>query len=91
VTAIITKKRGKILTVAEAGDLTRVIAEIPVAESFDLASELRSVTAGKAFWGLEFSRWSPVPDSLLMDVVKKIRERKGLPLEPPKVSDFLSP
>ncbi|MBE9390711.1 elongation factor EF-2 [Fervidicoccus fontis] len=91
VTAIITKKRGKIITVAEAGDLTRVIAEIPVAESFDLASELRSVTAGKAFWGLEFSRWSPVPDSLLMDVVKKIRERKGLPLEPPKVSDFLSP
>lgn len=91
VTAIITKKRGKILTVAEAGDLTRVIAEIPVAESFDLASELRSVTAGKAFWGLEFSRWSPLPDSLLMDVVKKIRERKGLPLEPPKVSDFLSP
>ncbi|MEM3285649.1 MAG: elongation factor EF-2, partial [Fervidicoccaceae archaeon] len=91
VTAILTKKRGKILNVTEAGDLTRLIAEIPVAESFDLASELRSATVGKAFWGLEFSRWAPVPDSILSDIVRKIRERKGLPPEPPKVSDFLSP
>ncbi|MGC9114743.1 MAG: elongation factor EF-2 [Fervidicoccaceae archaeon] len=91
VTAVLTKKRGKILTVTEAGDLTRLIAEIPVAESFDLASEIRSATVGKAFWGLEFSRWAPVPDSILPEIIKKIRERKGLPPEPPKISDFLSP
>ncbi len=91
VTAVLTRKRGRIITVTQARDMTRLIAEIPVAESFDLASELRSATAGRAFWGIEFSRWAPVPDSLLMDIVHKIRERKGLPPEPPKVQDFLSP
>ncbi len=90
VTAVITRKRGRIITVTQAGDMTRLIAEVPVAESFDLASELRSVTAGRAFWGIEFSRWAPVPDSLLMDVVRKIRERKGLPPEPPSYKDFIS-
>jgi len=91
VTAVLTRKRGRILAVTQAGDLTRIVAEIPVAESFDLASELRGATAGRAFWGMEFSRWAPVPDSLLPELIKRIRERKGLPPEPPKPQDFLSP
>jgi elongation factor 2 len=90
VTAVLTRKRGRIITVTQARDMTRLIAEIPVSESFDLASELRSATAGRAFWGIEFSRWAPVPDSMLMDIIRQIRERKGLPPEPPKVQDFLS-
>ncbi|MEM1605122.1 MAG: elongation factor EF-2 [Fervidicoccaceae archaeon] len=91
VTAVITKKRGKILEVSQVGDLSRVIAEIPVAESFDLAPELRGASAGRAFWGTEFSRWSPVPDSLLMDIVAQIRKRKGLPPQIPSPKDFLGP
>ncbi len=90
VTAVLTRKRGRIITVTQAGDMTRLIAEVPVSESFDLASELRSATAGRAFWGIEFSRWAPVPDSMLMDLVRKIRERKGLKPEPPTVKDFIS-
>jgi len=68
-----------------------VMAEIPIAESFDLATELRGSTAGKAIWGTEFSRWAPVPDSMLEDLIKKIRERKGLPPRPPSVDDLLGP
>ncbi len=90
VTAVISRKRGRIVTVTQSGPIARIIAEIPVAESFDLASELRGATAGKAFWGTEFSRWAPVPDSLLLDLVRKIRERKGLPPSPPKPEDFIS-
>jgi elongation factor 2 len=91
VTAVITKKRGKILEVSQVGDLSRVIAEIPVAESFDLAPELRGASAGRAFWGTEFSRWAPIPDSLLMDIVTQIRKRKGLPPQIPSPKDFLGP
>jgi len=89
VSTIITKKRGRILEVLQHGVLTRVIAEVPVAESFDLAEQLRGATAGKAIWGQEFSRWSPVPDSMLMDLIAKIRQRKGLKPEPPKPEDFI--
>src|SRR5205807_8046511 len=45
-------------------------------------------TQGRAFWGLEFARWSPVPTSLLQSVVEGIRKRNGLSLEPPKASDL---
>lgn len=89
VTAVITRRRGKILDVGQMGDMTRVIAEMPVAESFDLASELRSASAGRAFWGTEFSRWAPVPDSMLADLVAQIRKRKGLPPQIPSPRDFL--
>ncbi len=89
ITTIITKKRGKILQVSQQGPVARILAEIPVAETFDLAEQLRGATAGKAIWGQEFSRWAPVPDSMLMDIVRKIRERKGLKPEPPKPEDFI--
>ena len=89
ITTIITKKRGKILQVSQQGPVARILAEIPVAETFDLAEQLRGATAGKAIWGQEFSRWAPVPDSMLMDIVRKIRERKGLRPEPPKPEDFI--
>nr|NAZ38859.1 elongation factor EF-2 [Acidilobus sp.] len=91
VTTIIVKKRGKIINVESTGMGTRVLAEIPIAESFDLAAELRGSTAGKAIWGTEFSRWAPVPDSMLEDLIKKIRERKGLPPKLPSVDDLLGP
>ncbi len=91
VIAVISKKRGKIVDMKEHGLVMRILGEIPVAESFDLAAELRSATQGRAFWGTEFSRWAPVPENLLLDTVKKIRERKGLNPEPPKAEDFISP
>jgi len=91
ISTVITKKRGKLIEVQQMETSARVLAEIPVSESFDIADMLRNVTAGKAIWGQEFSRWAPVPESMLMDLIAKIRTRKGLKPEPPKVEDFLSP
>ncbi|MGC8982371.1 MAG: elongation factor EF-2 [Desulfurococcaceae archaeon] len=90
VSVVITKKRGKILEVQQSENLARILAEIPVAESFDIADQLRNVTAGKAIWGQDFSRWAPVPDSMLMNLIASIRTRKGLKPEPPKPEDFIS-
>ncbi len=90
IATVITRHRGKILNVINlAGNMLRIFAEMPVAESADLANELRGASAGRAFWGTEFSRWAPVPESLLWDLVRKIRERKGLKPEPPRPEDFM--
>jgi len=86
---IITTKRGKILTVEQQTNLAFIRGEIPVAEATDLADEMRSQTAGKAFWATEFYKWSPVPESLAMNIIMAIRERKGLKLELPKVEDYI--
>jgi elongation factor 2 len=68
--------------------LVYVTGELPTAETFDLSEVLRSATAGRAFWGLEFSRWAPVPASMMQQVIRSVRERKGLSPEHPKPEDF---
>jgi elongation factor 2 len=90
VTRIVAGKRGKIISMDQGGDVMRLIAEIPVSETFDMSDQLRSATAGKAFWGTEFARWASVPSSLFSETVRKIRERKGLSPEPPKPEEFMS-
>jgi len=92
VTAILTRKRGRILEVHELyGNWIRIISEIPIAESMDLAQQLRGATSGRALWGTEFSRWMPVPENMLPELIATIRTRKGLKPEPPKPDDFLGP
>ncbi|NAZ13030.1 MAG: elongation factor EF-2 [Desulfurococcales archaeon] len=92
VTAILTRKRGRILEVHELyGNWIRIISEIPIAESMDLAQQLRGATSGRALWGTEFSRWMPVPENMLPELIAAIRTRKGLKPEPPKPDDFLGP
>ncbi|MDT7891735.1 MAG: elongation factor EF-2 [Thermoproteota archaeon] len=86
---IITTKRGKINMLEQQGNLAIVKGEIPVAETTELADEMRNATAGKAFWATEFLKWQPVPESMAMDIIMKIRERKGLKLELPRYEDFV--
>jgi len=90
VTSVITRHRGRIIDVAQSEYMVTVKGEIPVIESFNLSDELRSAASGRVFWSLQFSRWAPVPESILTDLVMKVRERKGLPKEMPKVEDYIN-
>lgn len=88
-TRVIITRRGKILSLESAGMLMVLKGEIPVAETFDLANEIRSATAGRAFWALEVRGWEPVPEGMLHQTIMKVRERKGLPREIPKPEDYM--
>ncbi|MEM2338462.1 MAG: elongation factor EF-2, partial [Candidatus Bathyarchaeia archaeon] len=88
VISLLQKRRGRILDMVNEEDMVIVKAELPVAESFGIADELRSSTQGRAFWATQFSRWAPVPESMQADVIRQIRERKGLPPTPPKPEEF---
>jgi elongation factor 2 len=90
VTRIVAGKRGKVVSMDQTEQTMHLVAEIPVSETFDMSDQLRSATAGKAFWGTEFARWSSVPSSLFAETIQKIRERKGLSPEPPKPEEFMS-
>ncbi|MEM3623572.1 MAG: elongation factor EF-2 [Candidatus Bathyarchaeia archaeon] len=88
VIAIVQKRRGKILDMTNEEDMVIVKAEMPVAESFGLADELRSSTQGRAFWATQFSRWAPVPESMQTEIIAQIRKRRGLSPTPPKPEEF---
>jgi elongation factor 2 len=88
-TKVVVTRRGRILDLSSSGMLMALKGEMPVAETFDLANEIRSATAGRAFWALEVRGWEAVPEGMLHQVVMKVRERKGLPKEIPKPEDFM--
>jgi elongation factor 2 len=88
VIAIVQKRRGKILDMINEEDMIVVKAEMPVAESFGLADELRSSTQGRAFWATQFSRWAPVPESMQAEIIAQIRKRRGLSPTPPRAEEF---
>lgn len=88
-TSIISRRRGKVLNTEQKGFLTTIIGYIPVAETFGLSAEMRSATSGYAFWQFAFDHWSKIPENLANEVIKKLRERKGLPEEIPTPQMFV--
>ena len=89
VTSLLNRKRGNIYSVEQRGPLIAVTGFIPVSEALGLAGEMRAATSGRAFWQCTFDHWAPVPDNMLPDIVRKVRERKGLPPEPPQASEYI--
>jgi elongation factor 2 len=89
VTGVINQRRGQVRNIEQKGEQSVVTGEMPVAETFGLATDLRSKTSGHAFWQTQFSHWSDVPKSLLLDVISSIRVRKGLPEKVPPATDYV--
>ncbi len=78
VTKLVTTKRGQMINVTQEGDRVLIRAKLPVAEMIGWASDLRSATEGRGVSSLEDQTFEKVPSSLQPEVIKKIRERKGL-------------
>lgn len=79
ISALIQSKRGVIEDIKEEQDKVAVMAELPVAASFDFTNELRSSTEGRGSWSLSGQKFKKLPKDLYVTVLKQIRERKGLP------------
>jgi elongation factor G len=61
-------RRGKISGVETHKGIQRVRAEAPLAEMFGYATDLRSLTQGRATYTMQFARYSPVP-SIIMETI----------------------
>ncbi|MEK6843806.1 MAG: elongation factor EF-2 [Nanoarchaeota archaeon] len=78
VTQLVGSKRGVLIDVLqEAGDII-VIAKIPVAEMIGWSNDLRSSTEGRGFSSLMDQKFQKLPRELQEEVIRKIRERKGI-------------
>jgi len=75
-------RRGVIDNIEQEGEATSIASKVPVAEMFGFATAIRGATQGRVLWSTENAGFQPVPAELQPDVVRKIRERKGLQPEP---------
>ena len=88
VASVLSGKRGKVIDIQQKGVVSIVIGEVPASETFDISQVMRGQTAGKAMWNTFFKAWSPIPKSLVAQLIPDIRKRKGLSPEPPKAEEF---
>ncbi|MFW6040688.1 MAG: elongation factor EF-2 [Thermoplasmatota archaeon] len=82
VTVEIQQRRGEIIDIKQEGNNTKIEAKAPVSEMFGFSGDIRSATGGKALWSTEHGGFEKVPENLQPEIVRQIRERKGLNLEP---------
>jgi len=78
ITKLIGGKRGQMINVSQDGSNAEMESKIPVAEMMGWSSDLRSATEGRGTSSLRDQLFEKVPMSLQDDIIKKIRDRKGL-------------
>lgn len=64
-------RRGKITGMDERSGMKIVSANVPLAEMFGYANDLRSRTQGRATYTMEFSHYEPVPNSIAEEIISK--------------------
>ncbi len=66
----LTGRRGKVQSMEARGDSQAVRAQVPLAQMFGYATDLRSKTQGRATFTMQFDHYERVPQSLADEVVK---------------------
>lgn len=67
----INKKRGRVLGMEPDGEVNqKVIAEVPMAEMFKYATDLRSITQGRGNFDMSFERYEEVPSSEASKIIE---------------------
>jgi elongation factor G len=64
-------RRGQIEGIDERGNSRVIRALVPLAEMFGYATELRSMTQGRAVYSMEFSRYAEVPTGIANELIAK--------------------
>jgi elongation factor G len=72
----LSSKRGLINSSDVKNKTTTVLGEVPLAEMFDYANELRSMTQGKGQFSMEFFKYRQVPANVQAEVVERRRKEK---------------
>ena len=78
----IQNRRGRIIGQETKGVIAEMDFEVPIAEMFGFAGDIRSATGGKGDFSTEMKGFEVLPIYLQDDIVRQIRLRKGLSPEP---------
>ena len=72
----ITKRRGRVLGMGAADEpkMQELVAEVPMAEMGDFSVTLRSVTAGRGYFTLEFARYEDAPMNVAQKVIEEAKK-----------------
>ncbi len=69
----LSSRRGKIEGMEQRGSAQVIRAQVPLAEMFGYATDLRSRTQGRATYTMQFNSYQEVPDSIAKEIVARVR------------------
>jgi elongation factor G len=69
----LSSRRGKVAGMEPRGNSQVVRAQVPLAEMFGYATDLRSRTQGRATYTMQFHSYSQVPESIAREIVARVR------------------
>jgi elongation factor G len=69
----LSSRRGKVEGMEQRGNSHVVKSQVPLAEMFGYATDLRSRTQGRATYSMQFNSYQEVPESIAQEIVKRIR------------------
>jgi len=77
-TKLVQSKRGQVENIEQGAGHVTIKTKLPVAEMIGLASDVRSATEGRGTFSMIDQSFEKVPINIQRDVIRKIRQRKGL-------------
>jgi elongation factor G len=66
-------RRGQVEGMEQRGNMQVVNAQVPLAEMFGYATDLRSRTQGRATYTMQFDSYRPVPPSIAEEITARVR------------------
>ena len=69
VTGELNSRRGMIISTDMEGSMAKIVAEVPLAETFGYSTDLRSMTQGQGTFTMEFCKYRRVPASIQETVI----------------------
>ena len=82
-------RRGNIVDMQQSNDMVTIESKVPVAEMFGFAGDIRSAAEGRCLWSTENCGFERLPGELQKNIIRQIRQRKGLSEEPYGASHYL--
>ena len=69
----LSSRRGKVEGMEQRGASQVIRAQVPLAEMFGYATDLRSRTQGRATYTMQFHSYQQVPESISREIVARVR------------------
>ena len=66
------RRRGRILQIEDRGGAKAVRAHVPLSEMFGYATQLRSLSQGRASYTMQFSSYEPAPKTVTDEIIAKV-------------------
>lgn len=71
------RRRGKVNAMNQRGNARVIECHVPLGEMFGYATELRSITQGRAAYTMQFDHYEEVPPNIAKEISEKAASKKG--------------